>query len=107
MSLRTGGSTDVGPPGAAAPVELELLRGLVAIPSPTGSEAAAVGWLARRAQELGLATWVDAAGNLIMEAVPADHRWSGAGLYLLGHIDTVPGFWPVREEAGRLCGRGA
>ena len=100
-------SARAGPEGAAAPAELELLRELVAIPSPTGSEAAAVGWLARQAQGLGLGTRVDAAGNLIMEALPAPRLRSDPGLYLLGHIDTVPGFWPVREEAGRLWGRGA
>jgi LysW-gamma-L-lysine carboxypeptidase len=80
----------------------ELLRGLVALPSVSGSEAAAVDWLVERMAELGYRAYIDPAGNAVGEI--------GAGaqeIMLLGHIDTVPGEIAVRIEDGILYGRGA
>jgi len=88
---------------------IDLLQGLVAIPSLSRQEAAASAWLVQQMQQLGYArAYVDAAGNAVGElgSETAAHT-----VVLLGHIDTVPGDIPVRIEAGEegpvLYGRGA
>ncbi len=81
---------------------LALLTGLLNCYSPSGQEAEAVNYLVGAMQALGFEARVDEAGNAVGEY--------GAGpetILLLGHIDTVPGFIPVRCEAGQLWGRGA
>lgn len=88
---------------------VDLLRGLVAIPSLSGQESEASEWLCSRMSELGLDSRVDEAGNAIGEiGDPGASRL----IVLLGHIDTVPGEISVRIEDGeggrsRLYGRGA
>jgi [amino group carrier protein]-lysine/ornithine hydrolase len=80
----------------------DLLHGLVAIPSISGSEAGAVEWLCRRMEELGLRTEIDGAGNAV------GIRGNGPlEVMLLGHIDTVAGEVPVQIVGGKLYGRGA
>ena len=82
--------------------EVELLRGLVAIPSLSKQERPAVDYLCGAMARLGFATTIDGAGNAVGTI--------GAGpreIVLLGHIDTVPGMIPVRIEDGILHGRGA
>lgn len=82
--------------------DLELVRGLVAIPSLSRQERPAVEWLVARMAERGFRAHIDEAGNAVGE------RGSGARhVVLLGHIDTVPGAIPVRVEDGSLVGRGA
>src|SRR5512145_2741138 len=88
---------------------VELVRGLVAIPSLSRQEAAASTWLATRMREAGFdRAFVDEAGNAVGElGDPAAPRT----IVLLGHIDTVPGNIPVRiERSGDgdiLFGRGS
>ncbi len=85
----------------SAEAALELLEGLVRIPSISGVEGAAVRWLVERMAELGFHAYVDEVGNAVGEI--------GVGrpeTVLLGHIDTVPGDVPVRVADGRLYGRG-
>jgi LysW-gamma-L-lysine carboxypeptidase len=82
--------------------QVELLRGLVAIPSLSGDEATAVGYLVDRMAELGFAASVDAAGNAVGRIGQGERQ-----VVLLGHIDTVAGDVPVRIENGTLHGRGA
>lgn len=80
---------------------VNLLEGLVRIPSVSGQEEAAVRYLVDQMQQLGFEAFVDDAGNavgMIGEGQPET--------VLLGHIDTVPGNIPVRIEDGRLWGRG-
>ncbi len=80
----------------------DLLRGLVEIPSLSGQEAAAAAWLRERMAGWGYDAALDGAGNVV--------GTRGAGereILLLGHIDTVPGYVPVRVEGGALYGRGA
>ncbi|HUR62004.1 MAG TPA: M20/M25/M40 family metallo-hydrolase [Candidatus Thermoplasmatota archaeon] len=92
-------SSDTAPPPLA---DLDLLRALVAIPSPTGQEAAAVAFLQEQARRDGFRVQSDGAGNFLAEA--------GRGtrlVMLVGHVDTVHGHIPVREEAGELWGRGS
>lgn len=75
---------------------IELLQGLVAIPSLSRHESAASQWLVTQMQELGYSrAYVDDAGNAAGELGPAD---ANQVLILLGHIDTVPGDIPVRIE---------
>lgn len=81
--------------------EIALLEDLVAIPSPSGDEGAAAVLFTERLAEEGLKTWIDEAGNAMAEAGEGDCL-----IVLLGHIDTVTGFPPVRREGDRLFGRG-
>jgi LysW-gamma-L-lysine carboxypeptidase len=85
-----------------AEVAIDLLRGLVEVPSLSGGELDAVTYLCEQMQSMGLDARIDAAGNAIGTI--------GSGptsILLLGHIDTVPGDIPVRIEDGVLHGRGA
>lgn len=81
---------------------VQLLRQMVEIPSPSYQEATLARFLAGELTEFGYAAEVDAAGNVIGELVRGD----GPTVMLLGHLDTVPGTVPVREQDGRLYGRG-
>jgi LysW-gamma-L-lysine carboxypeptidase len=88
---------------------VDLLHGLVAIPSLSHAEAAASAWLVQQMSAAGYdRAYVDAAGNAVGELGPAD---AARLLVLLGHIDTVPGNIRVRVEesdAGPLLyGRGS
>ncbi len=88
---------------------IELLRGLVAIPSLSHQEAEASAWLAQQMAAAGYdRAFVDAAGNAVGEMGPVD---AAQTVVLLGHIDTVPGNIPVRIEStvegDVLYGRGS
>lgn len=90
--------------------EIELVRGLVAVPSLSRHEAAASGWLAEQMAARGLERChVDGALNAVGELGDPEARRL---VVLLGHIDTVPGNIPVRIEDdgsphGILHGRGS
>jgi len=88
---------------------VEFLRELLSLYSPSGAEVEVASCLWRRLSAEGLEVKVDGAGNVIaaLGDVPEDEGRLRPDLLLLGHIDTVPGFIPVREEAGKLYGRGA
>ena len=76
----------------------ETLFNLVKIYSPSGNEAAAVGYLVRRMQALHFTqAFADGAGNAV--GVMGD---GPRQLALVGHIDTVPGEIPVRLEPSLL-----
>jgi LysW-gamma-L-lysine carboxypeptidase len=81
---------------------IELLEEMLAIPSPSTQERALGQWLVTRLRAMGFAARRDEVGNVV--------AFWGSGpreVLLLGHIDTVPGFIPVRREENRLFGRGA
>ncbi len=81
-----------------------LLLELVSTPSVSGQEHAAVDVFVRHAAKLGLRAWIDEAGNAVAErGAPG----AAVQVFLLGHIDTVPGEIPVRVEARVLHGRGS
>ena len=82
--------------------DIELLRGLVEIPSVSRHEGDAVEWLVMRMSERGFRASVDDAGNAVGEIGEGPRH-----VVLLGHIDTVPGEIPVRIEGDELVGRGA
>ena len=81
---------------------VELLEEMLSIPSVSTQERDLGQWLVSRLRAMGFAARRDEAGNVI--------AFWGSGpreVLLLGHIDTVPGFIPVRREGDRLFGRGA
>lgn len=82
--------------------DIDLVRGLVEIPSVSRREGDAVEWLVMRMNERGFRAYVDDAGNAVGEIGDGPRH-----VVLLGHIDTVPGEIPVRIENGELVGRGA
>jgi LysW-gamma-L-lysine carboxypeptidase len=90
--------------GAEPAVEtgIDLLEQMLAIPSPSTQERALGQWLVSLMRGMGFAARRDDAGNVI-------GYWGNGPreVMLLGHVDTVPGFIPVRREGGRLYGRGA
>lgn len=78
-----------------------LLQRAVAIPSVSGHEAEVARFLVSQLQTFCSEAFVDAAGSAVGRV--------GSGplqVYVLGHIDTVPGDIPVRLENGKLYGRG-
>lgn len=89
-------------PDAPDPADLDLLRGLVEIPSVSRREGDAVEWLVARMTDRGFRASVDDVGNAVGEIGDGPAR-----VVLLGHIDTVPGEIPVRIEGDELVGRGA
>src|SRR5690606_38365739 len=81
---------------------VSLLERLVAVRSPSGAERVAVKTLVAAMADTADAAFVDEAGNAVGE-------W-GRGpvsVTFLGHLDTSPGWPPVRLEDGVLHGRGA
>ncbi len=81
---------------------VELLVGLLKVYSPSGQEAPAVDFLLEAMRNLGFQAHRDRAGNAV--GVVGDGPTT---LVMLGHVDTVEGFIPVRLEDGKLYGRGA
>ncbi|MGH2561092.1 MAG: [LysW]-lysine hydrolase [Thermomicrobiales bacterium] len=81
---------------------IDLLRGLVAIPSTSGDEAEAVAYLCRAMAARGFDAAPDAAGSAVGTIGNGPRH-----IVLLGHLDTVPGDIPVRIDDGVLHGRGA
>jgi N-acetyl-ornithine/N-acetyl-lysine deacetylase len=86
--------------------EEDLLAGMLDIFSPSGMERPLSEWLSAQLFSLGIATEVDAEGNLIA-TLPATREHAAPPIVLLGHIDTVPGRIPVRRAGDNLFGRGA
>lgn len=78
-----------------------LLERAVRLPSPSGAEHEVAALLAAEMQAFGAEAFVDAAGNAVGRVGSGPLR-----VYVLGHIDTVPGEVPVRVEDGTLYGRG-
>jgi LysW-gamma-L-lysine carboxypeptidase len=83
--------------------DIELLRDLVSIYSPSTQEQVASIFLVEAMRARGYdEAFVDAAGNAV-------GIWGQGSreIVLLGHIDTVPGFLPVRQDGDILYGRGS
>lgn len=82
---------------------IQLLHGLVAIPSPSYEEANAarflVDWMAQHHFDQAFVDESGSAVGIIGQGAKE--------IVLLGHIDTFPGFPPVKIENGKLYGRGA
>ncbi len=82
--------------------ERALLRSIVQCYTPTGEEQPVAAHLVDHFHRAGLEASIDGAGNFVGCAGPGPVE-----VVLLGHIDTVPGEIRVREENGKLYGRGA
>ena len=79
-----------------------LLVGAVERASPSGREAAVARFLVEGVRAWAERALVDEVGNAV--------AWFGRGprtVVLLGHIDTAPGWWPVRRSGNILHGRGS
>jgi len=82
--------------------DVRILLDLLGIPSPSGEEEAACRVFAEHASRLGFRVTRDAAGNVIA-SMGEGHPHT----MFLGHIDTVPGSWPVGLEDGVVHARGS
>jgi len=81
---------------------LDFLTEFLNTYSPTGKENEASKFLFRKMQDFGFDARIDQVGNVIGKI--------GEGrpvIFLCGHIDTVPGFIPVRKVGDEVFGRGA
>lgn len=82
---------------------VNLLRRMLEIYSPSGREEEISLFLAGEMEKMGFnKVWMDNVGNVYGEI--------GSGnptILLCGHMDTVPGWIPVRIEGDRIYGRGA
>ena len=88
---------------------VKLLETMVGLYSPSGHERALAEFLVDWMREAGFRAWRDEVGNAVGSPHPPPERseaGEGEDLLLLGHLDTVPGFIPVRREGDRLYGRG-
>jgi LysW-gamma-L-lysine carboxypeptidase len=84
--------------------DLEFLEKLLSIPSPSGGEDIFAEYLIAQMRKMGFVAHRDEAGNVVGSVGdPAAENH----IVLLGHMDTVPGFIPVRWEGDTLYGRGA
>ncbi len=82
---------------------IDLLKRILEIYSPSGREEKLASFLADELERVGFEkVWRDKAGNVYGEV--------GLGsptILLCGHMDTVPGWIPVRVRDGKIYGRGA
>jgi len=90
MSDSSKSEAAVGEPEVSTDTARDLLHDLVAIPSPSGEEAAAAERLVAFFDDVGRDAWLDDVGNV---RAPADD-----GVLFTSHVDTVPGDIPVRIE---------
>ncbi len=82
----------------------EFLEKLLAIPSPSGGEDVFAEYLMAQMRKQGFRVTRDEAGNV--HGTVGDST-APREIVLLGHMDTVPGFIPVRWDGDHLYGRGA
>ncbi len=87
--------------------EVSLLHNMLIIPSYSRQESVLAHYLVEQAQQLGLYSYVDDVGNLIASTHPFETDRGLQPIILLGHMDTVRGYIPVRLQDGELHGRGA
>lgn len=87
--------------------EVSLLRNMLTIPSYSRQESVLAHYLVEQAQLLGLHSYVDDEGNWIASTHPRETHAGSQPIILLGHMDTVRGYIPVRLQDGVLHGRGA
>lgn len=81
---------------------VELLRSMLEIYSPSGSEEQLATFLEEQMRARGFKARRDYVGNVIGELGE-----EGPRILLCGHMDTVPGEIPVRLEGDFLYGRGS
>lgn len=84
--------------------EITFLKDLLAIPSLSGEEDAFAEHLIEQMTAMGFRARRDQVGNVIGSLGNSQARQT---FVLLGHLDTVAGEIPIRQEDGKLYGRGA
>lgn len=84
--------------------DVAFLERLISIPSSSGEEDEVAEYLVEQMATLGFQAHRDEVGNVV--GMLGDPE-AGREVVLLGHVDTVPGFIPVRQRGNRLYGRGA
>ena len=82
----------------------DFLQELISIRSPSGQEAAVASHLVGRMAELGFDAHLDEVGNAVGSI---GNPYAAHTVALIGHMDTVAGWPPVKRRNGRLYGRGA
>lgn len=103
MSLRSApDGTAPATATAREQADIELLRALVATPSLSNQEFAAVAYLRGAMASRGFEVLDSPVGNAVGRIGSGETH-----IVLLGHIDTVPGQIPVEIRDGVLWGRGA
>ncbi|MGN6030420.1 MAG: [LysW]-lysine hydrolase, partial [Thermomicrobiales bacterium] len=95
-------TSDLSAYSAQEQADIQLLQGLVSIPSLSRQESHAVAFLRGAMAARGFRILESPAGNAVGTVGSGEKH-----IVLLGHIDTVPGEIPVRIEDGVLWGRGA
>lgn len=88
----------------AYPEQVGMLYRMVQISSVTGAEQRLADYLVTAMRQLGFCSHQDEIGNVIGEI--GDRR-PGPTIMLIGHMDTVPGYLPVRINGDELTGRGS
>jgi len=81
---------------------VKLLQEMLEIYSPSGSEADLAEFLQKEMISKGFAARIDKVGNVV--GVLGE---KGPRILLCGHMDTVPGRIPIRQDGDLLYGRGA
>ena len=82
--------------------DVDFLKDMISIYSPTGEEGKLVDYLVGRTRKLGFRSRKDDAGNLVCEIGSGEKT-----IMLVGHLDTVPGEIKVEVKDDRLHGRGS
>ena len=81
---------------------MTLVERLVRCPSSSGEEAAVASVVIEEMKVRGYATYVDGMGNAL-----GTIGQGATSIYLIGHLDTVPGDLPVLVTEDTLYGRGS
>lgn len=90
-----------------ANTEISLLYNMLTIPSYSGRERELARYLVEQAQQMGLHASIDEAGNFIATTHLPETSRNQQPVILLGHMDTVRGYVPVKLQDDVLYGRGA
>ncbi len=94
-------------PGDDQNTEVGLLHSMLTIPSYSGQERELARSLVEQAEQMGLQASIDDAGNFIATTNLSETGANLPPVILLGHMDTVRGYVPVKLQDGVLYGRGA
>ncbi|MEM2739281.1 MAG: M20/M25/M40 family metallo-hydrolase [Candidatus Bathyarchaeia archaeon] len=81
---------------------VDTLSRMLEIYSPTGSEGELADFIYRLLVDYGLNAVIDSVGNVIASIGYGDPK-----ILLCGHMDTIPGYIPVKVRNTRIYGRGA